>query len=98
MADEPSHETAIDQPISQSKKRMGDEQRSLNEWAQFFNVSYGTFKGWASKMKKRSPFYKSDAELIACFGAGKALKARGNTREAGRRNYTRIMEILNGTD
>jgi len=77
---------------------MGDEQKSLNEWSQFFGIPYGTFKNWASKMKKRSPFYRTDAELIACFGASIALKARGNTREAGKRNYTRIMEILNGTD
>ena len=74
---------------------MGEVQKSLNEWAQFFNISYGTFKNWASESEKRSPFYECDARLIAAYGAGKALKARGNTKAAGQKNYTNIMEILN---
>jgi len=46
-------------------------------------------------MKKRSPFYETDARIIAAFGAGKALRARGNTASAGKKNYAKIMEKLN---
>jgi len=94
MAHEPSHETAINQPMSQ-QKTMGEVQKSLNEWAQIFNIPYGTFKSWAAETNKRSPFHESDARFIAAYGAGKALKARGNTKAAGQKNYTNIMEILN---
>lgn len=74
---------------------MGEIQKSLKEWSDFFDIPFGTFKSWAYKLKKRSPFYESDARLIAAFGAGKASRARGNTAMAGRRNYTNVMERLN---
>lgn len=74
---------------------MGEIQRSLKEWASFFNVPYGTFKNWAYELEKRTPFYETDARLIAAYGAGKASRAKGNTAIAGQRNYTSVMEILN---
>jgi hypothetical protein len=73
---------------------MGDIQRSLKEWSDFFGIPFGTYRNWAYKMKKRSPFYETDARIIAAFGAGKALRARGNTAIAGKRNYSNIMEKL----
>jgi len=73
---------------------MGDIQRSLREWADFFNIPFGTFRGWAYALKKRSPFYESDARIIAAHGAGKASNARGNTATAGRKNFTNTMEKL----
>jgi hypothetical protein len=60
---------------------MGEIQRSLREWAEFFNVPFGTFRGWAYELNKRSPFYHSDARIIAAHGAAK-------------RNYTNVMEKL----
>lgn len=74
---------------------MGDIQRSLREWADTFNIPFGTFRSWAYELGKRSPFYESDARIIAAYGTGKASKARGNTAIAGRRNYTNAMEKLN---
>lgn len=73
---------------------MGDIQRSLRDWADFFNIPFGTFRGWAYELEKRSPFYETDARLIAAYGAGKASKARGNAAIAGQRNYTNIMGKL----
>lgn len=73
---------------------MGDIQRSLKEWSDFFQVPFGTFRNWAYKLKKRSPFYETDARIIAAYGAGRASKARGNTAIAGKRNYANVMEKL----
>jgi hypothetical protein len=73
---------------------MGDIQRSLKDWADFFGIPFGTFRDWAYEKGMRSPFYESDARLIAAYGAGKASNARGNTANAGLRNYTNIMEKL----
>jgi hypothetical protein len=73
---------------------MGEIQRSLREWAEFFNVPFGTFRGWAYELNKRSPFYHSDARIIAAHGAGKASNGRGNAAIAAKRNYTNVMEKL----
>lgn len=73
---------------------MGDIQRSLKDWANFFGVPFGTFRSWAYELEMRSPFYETDARLIAAHGAGKATKARGNTAIAGQRNYSNIMRRL----
>jgi len=73
---------------------MGEIQRSLREWADFFNVPFGTFRNWAYKLKKRSPFYETDARIIAAYGSGISVKARGNTAIAGQRNYANVMEKL----
>ena len=73
---------------------MGEIQRSLREWSDFFDIPFGTFRSWAYKAKKRSPFYETDARIIAAYGAGKASKARGNTAIAGQRNYANVMERL----
>lgn len=73
---------------------MGEIQRSLREWAEFFNIPFGTFKNWAYKLKKRSPFYEADARMIAAYGSGVSAKARGNTAIAGQRNYANVMEKL----
>ena len=73
---------------------MGDIQRSLREWADFFNIPFGTFRSWAYELEKRSPFYESDARIIAYYGVGKSSKARGNTAIAGQRNCKNIMEKL----
>lgn len=74
---------------------MGEIQRSLREWADFFNIPFGTFRSWAYELEKRSPFYETDARIIAAYGIGKSSKARGNTAIAGRRNYINVMEKLN---
>lgn len=73
---------------------MGEIQRSLREWSDFFDIPFGTFRNWAYKSNKRSPFYESDARIIAAYGSGKSLKARGNTAIAGQRNYVNVMEKL----
>ena len=65
---------------------MGEIQRSLREWAEFFNIPFGTFKNWAYKLKKRSPFYEADARMIAAYGSGVSAKARGNTAIEGQSN------------
>ena len=77
---------------------MGDIQRSLREWADFFNVPFGTFRSWAYELEKRSPFYESDTRAIAAHGSGKAARARGNTAIAGQRNYINVVDKLNGND
>lgn len=74
---------------------MGEIQKSLKEWSDFFEIPFGTFKDWAYRLNKRSPFYETDARIIAAYGAGRASKARGNAAIAGKRNYTNVMEKLN---
>jgi hypothetical protein len=51
-------------------------------------------KNRASQIKIKAPFTESKARLIAAHAAGKALKARGFTALAGKKNYTNIMEKL----
>ena len=74
---------------------MGEIERSLSQWSEFFEVPFGTYRNWTYELGKRSPFYETDARLIAAYGAGKALRARGSTAIAGQRNYTNVMEKLN---
>mgnify|MGYP003651784691 FL=1 len=69
-------------------------EQSLRCWADYFGIPFGTFKNRAYQHGIKAPFTESKARLVAAYAAGKALKARGNTALAGKRNYTNIMEKL----
>lgn len=73
---------------------------SLKKWADAIEIPYGTFRDWAyRRLKKRgiqlkAPFYLSSAREIAIEGLKASQEARGNSEEAGLRNYQKCSEFL----
>ena len=74
---------------------------SLKKWADAIGVPYGTFKDWAYRRLKekkgirlKAPFYLNSARKIAIEGTEASQEARGNSEEAGLRNYQRCSEFL----
>ena len=80
------------------KKMEVDETRSLRDWADYFNVPFSSFKRWASNLGKRSPYFRSDARIIAFYGLKKAERSKGAARQSGERNIEYLQWRLKSNE